>query len=208
MGKGYRSRKEEIRKPKRKVIIVCEGKKTEIIYFNGFKTRWSGVEIIPLHGKCTDPKNIVDFAKEEMHNWSIDLDEGDGVWCAFDVDENKNNVLKDEYEHAKTKNIQIALSNPCFELWFLLHYKQILSPISRKDTMVELKKFIKDYEKNKNINPLLEKKLSTAIKNARKLNEKHEKEKTPLIGRESNPSTQVFKLVEFIQQLIEKNKVN
>lgn len=29
MGKGYRSRKEGVREPKRKVIIVCEGKKKQ-----------------------------------------------------------------------------------------------------------------------------------------------------------------------------------
>lgn len=76
--KGYHSRKERIRKPKRIVIIVCEGKKTEITYFNRFKTRNSGVHIDTVHGKCTDPKNIVDFAEERMTNkWSIDFDEGD-----------------------------------------------------------------------------------------------------------------------------------
>lgn len=208
MGNGYRSRKEKFRKPKRKVIIVCEGEKTEINYFNGLKTRDSGVEIIPVHGG-THPKHIVKYAEERMNSkWSIDFDEGDGIWCAFDVDENSNSDIKNAYEHAKTKNIQIALSNPCFELWFLLHHKQIFSPISRHDTIRELKTFIKDYEKNEKINHLLKDKLSNAISRAKKLNDTHQKKRTELISRDSNPSTQVFKLVEFIQQLIEKNKKN
>jgi len=206
MGKGYRSRREKFRKPRRKVIIVCEGEKTEINYFNGLRTRNSGVEIISVHGG-THPKHIVKYAEERMGmKWSIDFDEGDGVWCAFDVDENTNSDIKDTYEHAKTKNIQIALSNPCFELWFLLHYKQIFSQISRQDTVKELKTFIKDYEKNEKINHLLKDKLFTAISSAEKLNEIHQKKGVELISRDSNPSTQVFKLVKFIQQLVEKNK--
>ncbi len=208
MGKGYRSRKRGHRKPRRKVIIVCEGKKTEINYFNGLKTRNSGVEIIATYGKCTDPKSIIKYAEERMKSkWSIDFDEGDGVWCAFDVDQNDDSTLKDTYEHAKTKNIQIALSNPCFEIWFLLHYKQIFSQITRQDTEKELKTFIKNYEKNQKINDILKEKLSHAINNAKKLNIIHETNSIPLFTRESNPSTQVFKLIEFIQQLIKKNKL-
>ena len=205
--KGYESRKEQIRKPKRTVIIVCEGKKTEVIYFNGFKMRNSGVHIDAIHGKCTDPKNMVDFAEQRMNDkWSIDFEEGDGVWCVFDVDENTNHALRNTFEHAKTKNIQIALSNPCFELWFLLHYKLILSQILRYEALVELKKYIKDYKKNMDVYPILKDKQTDAILNARKLNKIHEKQNIDLFIRESNPSTQVFELVEFIQQLIENNK--
>lgn len=204
MGKGYNPRKEGTRKAERKVYIVCEGK-TEQNYFTGLRTRNSGVEIIPVYGKCTDPKSIIDFAQEKMNNkWSIDLDEGDGVWCAFDVDENTNQALTEA--KAKAKDIQIALSNPCFELWLLLHYKTILSQISREEALQELKKFIKYYDKGKNISPLLAEKTPIAITNAKRLNQIHYKNKVSLIGRESNPSTQVFKLVEFIEQLSKKKK--
>ena len=92
MDLGYKSRKKGNRKPLRKVIIVCEGKKTEVNYLNGFKTRGSGVDIIPIYGKCTDPKSIVTYAEERMCKWDVDLSEGDGVWCAFDVDENTRGI--------------------------------------------------------------------------------------------------------------------
>lgn len=205
MGKGYQSRREKFRKPRTKVVIVCEGEKTEINYFNGLKTRESGVEIIAVHGG-TNPMHIVKHAEERMSTkWSIDFDEGDSVWCAFDVDENSNSDIKDANQHAKTKNIRIALSNPCFELWFLLHYKQIFSQITRQKAKTELKTFIRDYEKNKKINHLLKDKLSSAIDHAKKLNQIHQKKKIELISRESNPSTQVFELVEFIQNITKKN---
>lgn len=207
MGRGYRFRKEGTRKPRTKIIIVCEGKETEINYFNGFKTRNSGVDIIPLHGKCTDPKNIVLFAEEGMKfKWSVDLIEGDSIWCVFDVDENKSHTIKDTYNYAKARNIKIALSNPSFELWFLLHYKDIFSPITRQEVIRELKTFIPDYDKTKKVNDLLFIKLNNAIARSKKLNLKHIKDQNELFSTESNPSSQVFELIEFIQKLIEKNK--
>ena len=36
-------------------------------YFDSYKTRYSNLNIIPLYGKCTDPKNIVRFTKEQIN---------------------------------------------------------------------------------------------------------------------------------------------
>jgi len=75
--------------------LFAKEKKTERKYFEGFRTRNSGVDVRTYHGKCTDPKSIVEFAEENMKNqWAVDLDEGDAVWCVFDVDENTDSVLK------------------------------------------------------------------------------------------------------------------
>jgi hypothetical protein len=205
MSEGYSPRKERIRKPLRKIVIVCEGKETEINYFEGLKTRNSGVDIIPVHGKCTDPKNIVLFAEERMdYKWSIDLDEGDCVCCVYDVDENVDSVLKDTYEHATAKKIKIVMSNPCFELWFLLHYADVFSPHSRQEIIEKLKKFVPDYEKNKTMNSLLQDKQSDAIKRAKNLNGMHQKNGKNLVSRDSNPSTQVFEIIEHISNLIQR----
>jgi len=210
--RGYRPRKENIWKPCRVVVIVCEGEKTEINYFNGFKERNSGVNIIPMHEKCTDPKNIVESAKKQITKHDINFKEGDGLWCAFDVDnidKNKIEMIKYAVEFANKNNIQIALSNPCIELWFLLHYKLKYPALPRDKAFDELKKYIPNYDKNyPEIYSVLKDKLPKAIKNAKKLNKIHEKNNIKLISVESNPSSQVFKLVEFIQQTIEENKRN
>ncbi|GCC11523.1 hypothetical protein IPdc08_01578 [archaeon] len=138
-------------------------------YFNGFKERNSGVEIIPVHGKCTDPLNIVKFAEERMYyRWSIDFDEGDGVWCVFDVDENPSSVIKDTSEHASTKKINIALSNPSFEIWYLLHFKDVFSQITRQEVISDLKDCIKGYKKNKYVNHIVFPLTSKAIPRAEK----------------------------------------
>ncbi len=111
-------------------------------------------------------------------------------------------------EYAQNRNIQIALSNPCIELWFLLHFKQQRSNISRSEALEQIQKHIKDYEKKGKVFTFLEDKLPRAIKHAKQLNEMHERDGTPLLCCNSNPSSQVFELVEFIQYLIDKNTNN
>ncbi|MCK4614285.1 MAG: RloB domain-containing protein [Thermoplasmata archaeon] len=209
--RGYSRRKERNRRPRNRLIIVCEGQKTEVNYFKGFRTRYSNVEIIPMHGRCTDPKSIVKFAKEQIEKYDIDFKEGDGVWCAFDVDENSNDALKSAVELAeKTRKgkIRIALSNPSFEIWFLLHYRFNTSSRTRREALDEVKKFIPDYAKNKEVYSIVEDKLETAISNAKKLNVMHDKNNVDYYSRESNPSSQVFQLIEFIRELTEKNISN
>lgn len=202
----YMLRKIGKRVTRKFVVIVCEGSKTEMQYFQGFNERNSGVKVEPLHGKCTDAKNIVAFAERQIERYDLDFDDGDSLWCAFDVDQKGKQEVNDAVAHASAKNILIALSNPCIELWFLLHYKKIPSQISRKDAYDELKKFIRDYDKNSNIFPILKDKIRAAMTNAESLNQGHQRNGVLLLSVDSNPSTQVFKLVKNIQDLIKKNK--
>jgi hypothetical protein len=55
----------------------------------------------------------------------------DEYWCVFDVDEHP--YLDRALEVAHTSGISIALSNPCLELWFLLHFEDQWAEIHRHD---------------------------------------------------------------------------
>jgi len=205
---GYRSRSVRTRRCKNILVIVCEGEKTEVQYFESFRKRNSGVNIKPIHGKCTDPKNIVKFANKCIDKWGINFKEGDGIWCVFDVDENRDEAIKDAVKQAENNTIQVALSNPCFELWYLLHFEYIRSQISRVEAYERLREdFIQGYEKNMKVYDRLLEKLPGAIKNSKELNKMHEDDHVDLFTKESNPSSQVYKLVEFINELYKKNIV-
>jgi len=151
------------------------------------------------HGKCTNPMQLVKYAEKMMSKWGIDFSEGDGLWCACDVDEHTTATIIDSYKYAKARSIDIALSNPCIELWFLLHFKHVTSPLNQHDALVQLKAHIRSYTKGKDVNEDLKSNLSAAIRRAKSLNQKYEREEIELYSRESNPSTQVFRLIEFIQ---------
>lgn len=56
--------------------------------------------------------------------------EFDDIWCVFDVDQHPN--LGQAINEAKQSGIGVALSNPCFELWLILHHEEQTAPVDRR----------------------------------------------------------------------------
>jgi len=203
---GYGKRRRGIREEFNIIYIICEGEKTEKQYFESFKRRYSNLNIMCIHEGYTDPKNIVICAKERKKQYSIDKEKGDGIWCVFDVNSNTNAAIISAVEIANEEGIEIALSNPSFEFWYLLHYEYRSGHIGRKDVITRLKKYIKHYDKAVCYYDILNDRLETATNNAKELNKMHAGNQQELFCRESNPSTQVFKLVEFINESTRRNQ--
>ena len=203
MAKGYNSRKSGNRKEYKILVVVCEGH-TECIYFNRYKERKSGLRIETLNSTATDPQNLMEFALKQIQKY--DLDEDEQVWCVFDSDNSTDDSIKNAIKLTENK-IKICLSNPCFELWYLLHFGYFDNKISTKDLLNKLGTHIKNYDKAKDYFDTLLSKRDAAIGHAKKLNTKHRKTETKLLSVKSNPSTQVFQLVEYILKIIRKNKL-
>ena len=130
----------------------------------------------------------------------MDLRNGDIIWCVFDCDENTNDAISQACKIAG-KDVKICLSNPNFELWFLLHFSPIASKLDRFEVVNKLKEYIPKYDKTLDVYDLLLNNRSIAIDNAKKLNKLHEKDEIKLISVESNPSTQVYRVVEEILKI-------
>lgn len=45
----------------------------------------------------------------------------DHIWCVFDIDEHP--FVPEARQQARDNRIDVAVSNPCFELWLLLHFQ-------------------------------------------------------------------------------------
>ncbi|MDO8727606.1 MAG: RloB family protein [Candidatus Methanoperedens sp.] len=198
----YGHRKIVKRRPYKLFLIVCEGEKTEPMYFKRYRKRHCNLIIKTPESKSTDPVNLVKFAKEQIKKEELDLKTGDAIWCVFDCDENTNENMSRAIKIAG-KDVNICLSNPSFELWFLLHFTSIVSKLFRSEVIEKLKKEIPDYEKNKDVYDLLVNKREIALKNAKKLIELHKKNGINLISVESNPSTQVCFIAEEILKITE-----
>lgn len=104
------------------ILIVCEGEKTEPQYFYGLKeqTKNSRVRIHCLEGAGV-PKTVVVAAKEELQKAkrraAAENDDNlayDAVWCVFDVDDHP--YVREAIQQAHDNGLQLAVSNPCFEL--------------------------------------------------------------------------------------------
>jgi hypothetical protein len=193
-----KKRTENTRKECKLFLVICEGRKTERVYFKGFRTRNNGIRIEAPHCSSTDPLNLTRFANKMCAVYDIDLKIGDRIWCVFDVDRNNDEMIKKAYKEAEMNKIDILLSNPCFELWYLLHFEFSTAYLTPGQAARKLDQHIPGYRKNVSYFELLKPHLPEAVEHAQKLNRFHEKNGTPLFTVGSNPSTQAFRLIQKI----------
>jgi hypothetical protein len=196
--KGYSERKRPHKRTYDVYLLVCEGSKTERIYFNRFRTRRNNLRIITPDSKFTDPENLVDFAIRQKHELELDVNSGDRVWCVFDTDENTDRAIRNAVKRAKSNGIEIALSNPCFEIWYLIHFCDWTKSSSVKEVNEELKDRLPRYSKSEDVFDELEPKRAEAIRRAINLVRMHSRNKRTEFDMKSNPCTSVHHVVNSI----------
>lgn len=206
---GDFGRRPEYRDPIKRVLIACEGAETEVRYFRALlkdkRIRTARVEVYGPEGG-TDPKSIVEFAKGKVEYARRDGDPFDEVWCVFDRDDHLK--IADAMTQAKHQTdpeggFEVAFSNPCFELWFLLHFRYSSGHQHRTAVARELKQKdrIAGYDKPMDVYGLLKDKQDDAIGNAKRLRKHH---KDCNAGRQENPCTNVDELVVGLNKLAEE----
>ena len=187
------------RKSKKVILVAFEGKnKTENNYFSNYRLRDKDYIIKLVPGNETDPINLVNKTIIKVKELGLNLEENDRAYCIFDtdLDERKNMQIIKAIKLAKKYHIIMITSNPCIELWFLLHFEYTTAWLSNNDVINKLKKYYPKYEKNINIFPEIKDKVSEAIKNAKKL-ESFQLDNNKIIGMvDANPSTEMYKIVE------------
>jgi len=138
------------------ILIACEGSKTEPLYFNSIRqdlrSRTLKIIVIPAQNK-TDPSSIIDRVIEERKKLKDDgrWTNRDSAWAVFDGDEHIEKSLESWQNamiKAQTKQIKLAITNPCFELWYLIHFQDHFAQINRDQLKNLLKKHIPDYNKS------------------------------------------------------------
>ena len=196
------ARRAAFRDRRPKLLIVCEGENTEKQYFEQFsklhRNSLVKVEISNEHDKGLAAVRITRKLKakaiEEAKRQGDANLKFDQVWCVFDVDEHP--YVAEALSMAKSHGIRIALSNPCFELWLLLHLSDAPGMIHRHDAKKMLRNFIAGYDKNVDLQDY-QKGYEKAVERARKLDEL-----AGVVGEPGkNPTTSVYKLTEMIAPL-------
>lgn len=181
-------------------LIVTEGEKTELIYFQALRDRLklSNVQVEIVHPPATDPLSLVQHAIEMEQERKRATRKGQGVpfdqiWVVFDLEkehDERRKIAAKAQELAQGKRIYFAESLPCFEFWLLLHWKQSVKPYEDcKAVSVELISHCSDYTKGMQNASEFIILIETAVKNARDCRRHNED-----CGSE-NPSTDVDKLV-------------
>ncbi len=128
--------------------------------------------------------------------------EYDEVWCAMDVEVPEHHSLAAALDKAGNMNIKTALSNPCFEFWYLLHFEQTGRQFQGCARVVaRLSKHVGDYEKGMDWFQRVYPSTATAAARARNLFlQQWQSEDDP---RCCNPCTQVHELVEHLHAIVD-----
>lgn len=189
------------RKAKKIILIGAEGKnQTERKYFKAFNQVQSEYKIMAGKGNNTDPVGVVEDLLKSAKQEELDLKDGDMLACFIDVDfkKGRDQELRAAMKLARQNNISVFLSNPCFEIWYLLHFRYSTKLYgSNEEVIKELGSYISDYSKSKDVYDLIENKIDQALLNTKRLESYHLENGTN-DRLKKLPSTEAYKLIEMI----------
>lgn len=214
-GMTFRPQRSIKRRPTRlipniKLYIFCEGKNTEPEFIDDFrKTHGNNLVELIIEPAAGAPLTLVTKARDKIRalrkhaSKSTDpLNKLYEVWAVFDRDEHAN--IAEAFDMARANNIFIGYSNPCFELWPYLHFKEHTAPIHRHDLQKKLESELPAYcsRKSKIVTPCLlpANTYEEAKSRALRLSVMHQK-----VGSEKeNPYTDVHNLFD---KIIENGRI-
>ena len=150
-----RERREAFRAA-RLIVIASEGKDTERIYFKALAKEYTNlrVHVHILERSENDQNNSSpEHVLKQLNDYKskYDLEADDELWLVVDKDRWTEAMLSHvATECSQEVAMHMALSNPCFELWLLLHMEDAasLSP-------EEQEQWIKNRRRSKNADPYL-----------------------------------------------------
>jgi len=178
MGRKIRLSKEKQMKPN--FFVFCEGK-TEIAYIKFLRSLYRvPIQVIPKKGKSNISKDDIENSKRDYVTTNQDK-----TFLMFDLD------VAGVLEHLqKISDAELLVSNPCVELWFLLHYQEQKSKLTSKKCIQKLQSFTKDYKKGV---------LSEEEKNVLAANRDVAIKRAKLLEEYDNPSTTIYRLLELLK---------
>ena len=113
-------------------VIVAEGER-EDAYFQYFheKNQRIRIEIVPRNDHASAPNHFLNRLAKFKENADWTPKENDVAWFVLDVDMWKREQIYELISYCKNNDLlNIAISNPCFEVWLLYHLLDDLEDLS------------------------------------------------------------------------------
>ena len=140
----------------RLIVIASEGKDTERIYFNALAKEYANprvhvhiLERSESEQNNSSPEHVLKQLNDYKEQYSLEAD--DELWLVVDKDRWTEAMLSHvATECAQDDYMHMALSNPCIELWLLLHLV-VVSSLSQE----EQRQWLENRRKSKNADPYL-----------------------------------------------------
>lgn len=187
-------------RPQPTILIICEDKVSSHDYLKKAAQHFRASAIVEVdHCGKTDPQGIAENALRRCKDY-------ERVYCVVDRDSHKNFHAAIKIVADSKKNVELIISNPCFEYWIIIHfnytrkgYTSMGAASSGAQALKELTsiKDMSDYEKG-NAGQLFERllpRLETAERHAAR-------SLADAVGcGEFNPSTQMHLLIQQLRKL-------
>lgn len=109
------------------VVVACEDMHAVRQYFAKFRTRRTQFKVLPTEDGNSSPRAVID----RLHRYREEYvqEDGDELWICIDADHwitgNHQRELSQVLQECRQNAYGVAISNPCFEVWLLLHFTEI-----------------------------------------------------------------------------------
>jgi hypothetical protein len=157
-------------------FVFCEGE-TEETYINYLRSQYR----LPIEIKVK--KKGGDINERYINNVKSNhaKHKNDEIFLIYDSD-----IPEIATKLRQIKNAEILLSNPCFEIWYLLHYQRQTAELTSSQCLSELEKHINGYKKGI---------LNASLKEVLSINKDEAIRRAESLKVDKNPSTSIYVLI-------------
>ena len=185
----------------RRIYIFTEGSVTEPKYFREFiqyfKISQAQVKVIDRESTASSPESVI--KEMDYYKKSNPFKTKNDIYCmVIDTDRWGKN-LKEAVDDAHQRRYLVALSNPCFEIWLLMHFQDantILNNANLLMTKTEINTQIHSYPITGNNEIDYFPRTDSAVETAEKLDPKPQQRLLEQIG------SRVYSLMKILQEYI------
>ncbi len=181
------------------IVIASEDKDAVKAYFDRFRTKRVQFVVLPTEDGKSSPESVL--SRLDEHRTEYEVGEGDQLWLCIDYDHwvQSNHVanLLLVLQQCEQKGYFAALSNPCFELWWLLHFGELgeVSSLTCEEVARRVRTAAGGYTKRSGpSSPVTSQMVEDAVERARLL-DKNPSERLP-----AEPMTRVYRIVREMKQ--------
>lgn len=188
--------------PRKLVLVCCEGE-TERVYVEQYSAEHRGESVVNVQviGSCGVPSSVVRAVmafrsrrREELRAERTPTSIRVEAWAVVDRDEHPSQILGQARDLARSNDVGMILSNPCFEIWPLLHLHDQRAWIHRHACQAALHARMPGYHHDKHCYVDMDalRGLEGVAEQRAKLLERHHLESG---AADNNPSTDLWRLI-------------
>jgi hypothetical protein len=183
MGRQIRKSKGKTMKPN--FFVFCEGE-SEVAYISHLRSQYRApIQIIPRKSDSNISVRYIEKCKREY----VATKKKDKTFLMFDLDVNG---MLEHLQSIQQIMAVLLVSNPCIELWYLLHFEECYAELTQNTCIKKLKRHLEHYVKG-----------TLALNEKRQLSEKTSEATTraKVLEIYNNPSTTIYKMIELLESL-------